>query len=68
MQQFEYRYAEVGQGNVLQENGAPPDATKPLLHEYLSERGNEGWELVAIIGKPYDLWLFFKRPKPNGIG
>lgn len=43
--------------------------TGPLLHDYINQRGAEGWELAAassaprLYGASDSLQLYFKRPK-----
>jgi hypothetical protein len=36
----------------------------PIIHEYLNQRGEEGWELVGVGSRhKRDMPAYFKRPK-----
>lgn len=46
----------------------------PLIHDYLGQLGEDGWELVAasagkrLYGSSDHYQLFFKRPRPERAG
>jgi hypothetical protein len=47
-------------------NGAEARGWKraPVIHEYLNQLGEEGWELVGVGGRHNDeMPAYFKRPK-----
>jgi hypothetical protein len=67
---WEYLTLEVsfmgGKGHVQQRNGEHLEPSFPKLIEYLSQLGEEGWEMVATWsggGGSSSATLFFKRKK-----
>ena len=58
MHKWEYFVANTAGDVVI----LPGGALMPI-HEFLNEKGGEGWELVATAALIKSPVLFFKRPK-----
>jgi len=68
MQKWEHMHVRSYGGVVVLVNGqdvAHTSAGQPvgeMLHEFLSERGEEGWEVVGMAGVREGTELVLKRP------
>jgi hypothetical protein len=68
MQKWEYLVVRSYGGVVILVNDQQvaemmdPQPVGEMLYEYLSERGEEGWEVVGLAGVRSGIELILKRP------
>jgi hypothetical protein len=72
MQRWDYRVARFERARVDDAAGRPgrrrdvsPEQEAGFLLETLTQSGEQGWELVAVMPRPNDEYmLIFKQPRP----